>query len=156
MARSEYFREMFSSSSWKEALTNEVDLRSDSEVDGSSLRSLCLFLMTETFHAQGDLQLALSVRRLADRYRLDSLVKRAETELYRLLSTDNALTVLAHVTGCGGKLEEACLICITADNCDLLEKQQDKLDTIAEENPELMKQLVRLLLKARGKRPRTE
>ncbi|CAE7470793.1 unnamed protein product [Symbiodinium pilosum] len=154
-ARCEYFQEMFAQTTWREALTSEIDMRSDSDADSRSMSALCIFLMSDVFDAQGDEQLAMSVRRLADRYRLPSLVDKAEGELGNLLCADNALSMLGQVTGSGGRLERACLELITENNCDLLEQQQEKLDTIADANPELVKQLFRILLDARGKKRRT-
>ena len=122
-ARSEYFAEMFCQPAWREARTNEVDMSSDEDATVRSVKALCVYLMADTFHAEGDIELALSVRRLADRYRLTGLVEKTEQELELMLCADNALSFLATVTGTGGHLEQACLALIEADNCELLEQQ---------------------------------
>ena len=94
-ARSEYFAEMFSSqSTWKEARINEVDMRSDPEAKVRSISAIYFFLVSDTFHAQDDMQHALSVRRLADRFCLTSLVDKVDCELRNMLCTENALDML--------------------------------------------------------------
>ena len=58
-ARCEYFQEMFAQTTWREALTSEIDMRSDSDADSRSMSALCIFLMSDVFDAQGDKQLAM-------------------------------------------------------------------------------------------------
>ena len=94
--RSEYFAEMFSSqSTWKEACMNEVDMRCDPEASVGSISAIYLYLVSDTFRAQDDMQLAISVRRLADRFCLTSLVDKADWELRNMLCAENALDMLS-------------------------------------------------------------
>lgn len=154
IARSDYFRDMLSEPRFKEAQTNEIDLRSDPNADVRSVSAILTFFMSETFLAQGDELLAFAVRRLADRYGLKELLLKAESELESLLCADNVLEFLGQVTGTGGLLEMACLDMIKANSCELLDQQQENLDRIAEANPELVKQLFRLLIEAKSHKKR--
>lgn len=154
IARSDYFRDMLSEARFKEAQTNEIDLRSDPHADVRSVTAILTFFMSETFLARGDAPLAFAVRRLADRYGLKELLLKAESELESLLCADNVLEFLGQVTGTGGLLEMACLEMIKANSCELLDQQQENLDRIAEANPELVKQLFRLLIEAKSHKKR--
>ena len=66
IARSDYFRDMLSEPRFKEAQTNEIDLRSDPNADVRSVSAILTFFMSETFLAQGDELLAFAVRRAAE------------------------------------------------------------------------------------------
>ena len=65
IARSDYFRDMLSEARFKEAQTNEIDLRSDPHADVRSVTAILTFFMSETFLARGDAPLAFAVRRAA-------------------------------------------------------------------------------------------
>ena len=154
VARSEYFRQMLADSRWREGRTHEVDLTSDPQASSRSMSSLLMFLTTNSFDAQGDADLAFAVRRLADRFSISELVDKAEAELQGLLCEDNALSFLGQVTGSQGRLERACLDMIQANQCELLDHHRRSLDTITVENPDLARQLFRLLLGTCRKRQR--
>ncbi|CAE7814612.1 HMT1, partial [Symbiodinium sp. CCMP2456] len=127
VAQSEYFAEMLSNDSWIEGRTHEVDLRNNPDANQQTVHAVLNFLQHGDFHAQGDEAYAMSVRRLADQYRLEELIKRVDDELTHLLSEGNVLTLLRQVVGTGGVLEKRCMAMLRADDWALLEQQKEKL-----------------------------
>ena len=99
VARSDYFREMLSQEAWKEGRTREVDFSLNPRMNHRHLQAILQFLTDGTFDSEGDTTYALSVRCLADEYRLAELVSQADKELECLLSEDNVLEFLGHVQG---------------------------------------------------------
>ena len=80
VAQSEYFAEMLSSDSWIEGRTHEVDLRNNPDANQQTVHAVLNFLQHGDFQAQGDETYAMSVRRLADQYRLEELIKQLSLE----------------------------------------------------------------------------
>eukprot|EP00439_Symbiodinium_sp_Y106_P047946 s5977_g6.t1 len=146
MTSSEYFEHMLGSAGWKEGQSNEVDLSNEPLADCRVMTAIFHFMLSETFSASGDVVFALSVRRLADRYSLNRLVRRTEDELEDLLSEDNILPVLAHVFGSCGRLERTCVELLKYNKCEILCRQRDKVLQIVTEHPELAKQLLNMSL----------
>ncbi|CAE7466191.1 TRMT61A [Symbiodinium sp. CCMP2456] len=146
MTSSEYFEHMLGSAGWKEGQSNEVDLSNEPLADCRVMTAIFHFMLSETFSARGDVVFALSVRRLADRYSLNRLVRRTEDELEDLLSEENILSVLAHVFGSCGRLERTCVDLVKYNKCEVLCRQRDKVFQIVTEHPELAKQLLNMSL----------
>jgi len=144
--RSEYFRDMLEGCRWKESRCNEIDLTQDPQADKQSLGAIFRFMMSDTFCAHGDTMLAFRVRSLADRYRLSPLVDKVETELESMLSETNALMFLGQVFGSGSRIENLCLPLVKAHDCKILKLQREELFQVVEQNPELAKHLMDLLL----------
>merc|ERR1712032_789900 len=128
VARSEFFRDMLVTSGCRESATGGVDLRSEPFATHSSVTALLSFIVSDTFKAQGDADLAFAVRSLADRYRLQHLVSLADAELLALLSEENALSFLGRTLGSGSKVEAACWNFVEADGGRILQLQSDALE----------------------------
>lgn len=150
MAQSEYFAEMLSSDSWIEGRTHEVDLRNNPDANQQTVHAVLNFLQHGDFQAQGDETYAMSVRRLADQYRLEELIKRVDDELTHLLSEGNVLTLLRQVVGTGGVLEKRCMAMLRADDWALLEQQKEKLFQLSKEDGALSARMVELFVEATG------
>ncbi|OLP77156.1 tRNA (adenine(58)-N(1))-methyltransferase catalytic subunit TRMT61A [Symbiodinium microadriaticum] len=146
MTSSEYFEHMLGNAGWKEGQSNEVDLSNEPLADCRVMTAIFHFMLSETFSARGDVVFALFVRRLADRYSLNRLVRRTEDELEDLLSEENILSVLAHVFGSCGRLERTCVDLVKYNKCEVLCRQRDKVFQIVTEHPELGKQLLNMSL----------
>ncbi|CAE7527675.1 unnamed protein product, partial [Symbiodinium sp. CCMP2456] len=146
VARSDYFREMFAQSQWMEGQTKEVDLRSDPLATKAAMSAILRYIVSGSFHADGDVDLAFAVRFLADRYCLKELVQLAESELLAMLCPENALSFLGRLSDLKSSncLELACWKMIQADGCKLLEQQHHQLSQLIEENPTVAKQLILL------------
>ena len=155
VARSDYFREMFAQSQWVEGQTKEVDLRSDPLASKAAMSAILRYIVSGSFHADGDVDLAFAVRFLADRYCLKELVQLAESELLAMLCPENALSFLGRLSALKSSnfLELACWKMIQADGCKLLEQQHHQLSQLIEENPTVAKQLILLNVRSK-KRPR--
>ena len=155
VARSDYFREMFAQSKWIEGETKEVDLRSDPMASKAAMSAILRYIVSGSFHADGDVDLAFAVRFLADRYCLKELVQLAESELFAMLCPENALSFLGRLSALKSSncLEPACWKMIQADGCKLLEQQEHQLGQLIEENPAVAKQLILLNVRSK-KRPR--
>ncbi|CAE7781325.1 HMT1 [Symbiodinium sp. KB8] len=150
VAQSEYFAEMLSSDSWIEGRTHEVDLRNNPDANQQTVHAVLNFLQHGDFQAQGDETYAMSVRRLADQYRLEELIKRVDDELTHLLSEGNVLTLLRQVVGTGGVLEKRCMAMLRADDWALLEQQKEKLFQLSKEDGALSARMVELFVEATG------
>jgi len=150
VAQSEYFAEMLSNDSWIEGRTHEVDLRNNPDANQQTVHAVLNFLQHGDFQARGDENFALSVRRLADQYRLQDLIKRVDDELTHLLSEGNVLTLLRQVVGTGGVLETRCMAMLRADDWALLEQQKEKLFLLAKEDGALSARMVELFVEATG------
>ncbi|CAE8614190.1 unnamed protein product [Polarella glacialis] len=155
IARSEYFRDMLVNSRCQEAQTGEVDLREDPVAGRPVIAALLGFLLTDSFKADGDSDLAFNVRSLADRYRLPRLVWLAEAELLGLLSEDTVLAFLGRALDSRGLLESKCWELLEKNGSDILERQAECLDTIIQENPGFAKRLILHGARA-SKRQRTD
>jgi len=152
--RSEYFREMLASK-WREGQTNEVDLSMTPDIQRNSLDAVLCYLMSSRFFSGGDATFAFAVRKLADQFCLKDLVDTVEAELVTMLSKQRVLAFLGQVFGSGGRLELACWEMVKANDCAVLRRQRDKLGQVVDENPELAKEVMKLLA-ARGKKRRWE
>ena len=152
LVSSQYFREMLSEPRWKESHTNEIDLSGNPHANQRTLHGLLRFLLTGSFHSNGDTAYAFSVRQLADQYCLHRLVKKVEKDMEQLLSESNVLSFLGHTLGSGGRLEAACLKMLKENDCQLLELQRPKLRQIIDESPRLAERLMNLLLESASKR----
>ncbi|CAE7251140.1 HMT1 [Symbiodinium necroappetens] len=150
VAQSEYFAEMLSNDSWIEGRTHEVDLRNNPDANQQTVHAVLNFLQHGDFQAQGDETYAMSVRRLADQYRLEELIKRVDDELTHLLSEGNVLTLLRQVVGTGGVLEKRCMAMLRADDWALLEQQKEKLFQLSKEDGALSARMVELFVEATG------
>ncbi|CAE7880960.1 unnamed protein product, partial [Symbiodinium microadriaticum] len=148
--RSEYFREMLASK-WREGQTNEVDLSMTPDIQRNSLDAVLCYLMSSRFFSGGDAMFAFAVRKLADQFCLKDLVDTVEAELVTMLSKQRVLAFLGQVFGSGGRLELACWEMVKANDCAVLRRQRDKLGQVVDENPELAKEVMKLLA-ARGKK----
>ena len=154
VARSDYFREMFSESKWLEGQKQVVDLSTDQLASKGAISAIFRFIISGSFQAEGDVDLAFAVRALGDRYCLKELVKLADSELLGLLCPENCLSLLGRLSGTNSSIELACWKMIQADGCKLLEQQEQQLHQLIEENPSLAKQLILLNVKSSRKRPR--
>lgn len=146
VARSEYFRNMLGTDTYKEGQTNQVDLTTDPQVDPSSLNGVLIYVMTGGFTCDGDTAYAFRVRKLADRFVLQGLCDLVDAELETMLCYDNVLDFLGEVAGTEGRLESACLGMLADDNCELIEVQQDKARNMMRSNAMLAEVLFQVLL----------
>eukprot|EP00439_Symbiodinium_sp_Y106_P025380 s1138_g3.t1 len=150
MACSEYFRDMLEEPRFREGCNNEIDLSCDPQADHRAVSAIFRYMTSGTFFANGDFTFALSIRKLADQYRLTGLVEKAETELGSLLSENNVLMFLSHVFGTGCRLEQLCVQMIMNNGCEVLVLQEEQLTQMVDAHPELAKKLMRALLAARS------
>lgn len=142
MARSAYFHDMLTSG-LQEDTTSEVDLTQSNDVDATALCVLLRHVLGDAWDdSQIDAELVFRVRALADRYRLTRLVAQAEAHLCRMLTVTNALMFLGRVVGSGSGLEDACWALIESDRKGVLKANQDAVDSIIAQNPELAKRLI--------------
>ncbi|CAE7723903.1 chrng [Symbiodinium microadriaticum] len=146
--RSTHFANMLSSETWVEGRTNVIDLRSNEQADVTSMQAVLCHFMSQPFRAACNVEVAFSVRKLADQFCLDDLVQEVEGELVAKVCKDNALQFLGKVIGSGGILEARCLELVKAHASELLEKHRSMLDEIVDDNPALTKFLLRTLLNA--------
>ncbi|CAE7581464.1 NSR1 [Symbiodinium sp. CCMP2456] len=146
--RSTHFANMLSSETWVEGRTNVIDLRSNEQADVTSMQAVLCHFMSQPFRAACNIEVAFSVRKLADQFCLDALVQEVEGELVPKVCKDNALQFLGQVIGSGGILEARCLELVKAHASELLEKHRSMLDEIVDDNPALTKFLLRTLLNA--------
>ena len=96
MDRSEYFRQMLTSSEWEESRSGEVDFRGDPQVTKPIMQVILLFILTNSFQA-GSLDFTVEVRKLADRFCLSSLVDQVDREMEKMLNEKNVLQILAEI-----------------------------------------------------------
>lgn len=154
VARSGYFRNMLTSG-LAEGQTNEVDLSADAEVDEASMAVLLHFVMSdEWIGAEGDIDLALRVRSLADRYMLSRLVCLAEGHLLRMLSPESVLSVLSRVVDSGGMLEQACWQLLDSQGSEIVATRDSELNDIFQGSPQFAKRLFVWHVEAFGRRPK--
>ena len=146
VARSEYFKTMLTGAQWKEGLRNEIDLTNDPQATTATIRAVLLFLLMNTFCAEGDVEFAFSVRRFADRCRLQGLVEQADAELETLLSESNVLMFMKQVHGSGSRLEKNCQQMVEAHECRVLKIHKEELTQIATQHPDLSCFLMNCLL----------
>jgi len=146
VARSEYFRNMLGTDTYKEGQTNQVDLTTDPQVDPMSLNGVLIYVMTGGFTCDGDTAYAFAVRKLADRFVLQGLCDLVDAELETMLCYDNVLDFLGEVAGSEGRLESACLGMLADDNCELIEVQQEKARSMMRSNSMLAEVLFQVLL----------
>ena len=154
VARSEFFRDMLVTSSCRESQTGEVDLSMEALATRSSMTALLRFIVSDTFTAKGDADLAFEVRFLADRYRLQHLVSLADAELLALLSKNNALSFLGRTFGSDSELESACWTLVEEEAYSILELQSEALGDLVRENPALAKELLLRTVRGSGHKRR--
>ena len=152
MSRCQYFKDMLATE-WQESRTGEIDLSKDPQCTKASVSALLDFMISNSFHARGDPDLAFLVRILADRYQMPQLVEQVDLQLESMLCRDNVLSFLGRLLGTNCKLEAKCARLLEADGQKILEQQEGKLDQITEENPALAKKLIQVLLRRGKKRP---
>ncbi|CAJ1353732.1 unnamed protein product [Effrenium voratum] len=142
VARSEYFQKMFAAEC-KEASTGVVDLRQDANASHQCVSAMLSFLLTKCLDPDVDLELALALHAIADKFCLRDLREAARCTLKDMLSEENVLHILHQVLDIGGHLEKLCWQMLQADG-GLLVRQEDQLDAVIQQTPALAKKLILL------------
>ena len=140
MARSEYFQKMLTSQEWTESQRGEIDFSSDSRVTLKSMTAMLRFILTDVFKAEADIETAISVRELADRFCIPSLVERVDKELQLTLTEENVLQLLGKMHDTGSEVETACWK-ILDDNPNILANAEADLRQVSSD-PTLASKLI--------------
>ncbi|CAJ1353728.1 unnamed protein product [Effrenium voratum] len=142
VARSEYFQKMLAAEC-KESSTGVVDLRQDAHASHQRVSAMLSFLLTKCLDQDMDLELALALQAMADKFCLRDLREAARCTLKDMLSEENVLHILSQVLDTGGDLEKLCWQMLQADG-GLLVRQEDQLDAVIQQTPALAKKLILL------------
>ncbi|CAJ1404602.1 unnamed protein product [Effrenium voratum] len=140
VARSEYFRKMFTAD-YLESSTGVVDLRKDPQASHQCVAAILRFLFTNALDPNMDLELGLALRAMADKFCLQDLKEAAQGTLKKMVSEENLLQVLAQVFETGCELEASCWQLLSEDP-DILWRQELQLDALVPQNPALAKKLI--------------